>query len=103
MEIYYDYKLRKKRIKEFQYIAEKYKNSCDLEIMIGETKKDSVYGESIFFENGPAIININFDAGEVEDTFVHELAHCIIRERTHNLLWRKKYRELKKEINNGIH
>lgn len=103
MKIFYDHKLRKKRIREFEPIAEKYKNSCDLEIMIGETKKKSVYGESIFFENGPAIININFDAGEVEDTFVHELAHCIIRERTHNLLWRRKYRELKKEINNGIY
>lgn len=103
MEIFYDHKLKKKRIKEFEPIAEKYKNSCDLEIMIGETKKKSVYGESIFFENGPAIININFDAGEVEDTFVHELAHCIIRERTHNLLWRRKYRELKKVIYNGIY
>lgn len=103
MEIFYNHKLKKKRIKEFEPIAEKYKNSCDLEIMIGETKKNSVYGESIFFENGPAIININFEAGEIEDTFVHELAHCIIRERTHNLLWRRKYRELKKEINNGIY
>lgn len=103
MKIFYDHKLRKKRIREFEPIAEKYKNSCDLEIIIGETKKKSVYGESIFFENGPAIININFDAGEVEDTFVHELAHCIIRERTHNLLWRRKYRELKKVIDNGIY
>lgn len=103
MEIFYDHKLRKKRIREFESIAEKYKNSCDLEIMICETKKDSIYGESIFFENGPAIININFDADEVEDTFVHELAHCIIRERTHNLLWRRKYRELKKVIDNGIY
>ena len=101
MEIYYDYKLRKKRIKEFQHIAEKYKNSCNLDIMICETKKDSVYGESIFFENGPAIININFDAGEVEDTFVHELAHCIMRERKHNLNWRRKYRELKKGLLNA--
>ena len=66
--------------------------------MIGETKKDSVYGESIFFENGPAIININFDAGEIEDTFIHELAHCIMRERTHNLSWRRKYRELKGKV-----
>lgn len=103
MEIFYDHKLKKKRIKEFEPIAEKYKNSCDLEIMICETKKDSVYGESIFFENGPAIININFEAGEIEDTFVHELAHCIIRERTHNLLWRRKYCELKKVIDNGIY
>ena len=103
MEIFYDHKLKKKRIKEFEPIVEKYKNSCDLEIMIGETKKNSVYGESIFFENGPAIININFEAGDVEDTFVHELAHCIIRERNHNLLWRRKYRELKKVIDNGIY
>lgn len=103
MEIFYDHKLKKKRIKKIEPIAEKYKNSCDLEIMIGETKKISVYGESIFFENGPAIININFEAGEIEDTFVHELAHCIIRERTHNLLWRRKYRELKKVIDNGIY
>ena len=103
MEIFYNHKLKKKRIKEFEPIAEKYKNSCDLEIMICETKKKSVYGESIFFENGPAIININFEAGEVEDTFVHELAHCIIRERAHNLLWRRKYRELKKVIDNGIY
>ena len=73
MEIFYDHKLRKKRIKEFEPIAEKYKNSCNLEVMICETKKDSVYGESIFFENGPAIININFDAGEVEDTFIKML------------------------------
>nr|DAT20628.1 MAG TPA: SprT-like domain-containing protein Spartan/DNA Complex repair, protease, DNA BINDING [Caudoviricetes sp.] len=101
MEIYYDHKLRKKRIKEFQHIAEKYENSCNLDIMICETKKDSVYGESIFFENGPAIININFNAGEVEDTFVHELAHCIIRERKHNLNWRRKYRELKKRLLNA--
>lgn len=103
MEIFYDNKLRKKRIREFESIAEKYKNSCDLEIMICETKKDSVYGESIFFENGPAIININFDSGDVEDTFIHELAHCIVRKRTHNLLWRRKYRELKKVIDNGIY
>lgn len=103
MEIFYDHKLKKKRIKEFEPIAEKYKNSCDLDIMICETKKDSIYGESIFFENGPAIININFEAGDVEDTFIHELAHCIIRERTHNLLWRRKYRELKKVIDNGIY
>lgn len=73
MEIFYDHKLRKKRIKEFEPIAEKYKNSCNLEVMICETKKDSVYGESIFFENGPAIININFDAGEIEDTFIKML------------------------------
>ena len=96
MEIFYDHKLRKKRIKEFEHLAEKYKNICDLEVMIGETKKDSVYGESIFFENGPVIININFDAGEVEDTFIHELAHCITRERNHNLNWRNCYRSLKR-------
>ena len=98
MEIFYDHKLRKKRIKEFEHLADKYKNSCDLKIMLGETKKDSVYGESIFFENGPAIININFDAGEIEDTFIHELAHCITRERTHNLNWRRQYRELKGKV-----
>lgn len=95
MEIFYDHKLRKKRIKEFEPIAEKYKNSCNLEVMICETKKDSVYGESIFFENGPAIININFEAGEIEDTFIHELAHCISQEQSHKLIWRRCYRRLK--------
>ena len=96
MEIFYDHKLKKKRIKEFEPLAEKYKNICDLEVMICETKKDSIYGESIFFENGPVIININFEAGEIEDTFIHELAHCIMRERNHNLNWRNCYRSLKR-------
>lgn len=95
MEIYYDHKLRKKRIKEFECIADKYKDSCNLDIMICETNKKNIYGQAIFFENGPAIIEINFNAGNIEDTFIHELAHCITRERSHALIWRRCYRKLK--------
>ena len=94
MEIYYDNKLRKKRIKEFEYIANKYKNSCDLDILICETNKKDIYGEAIF-DNKSALIKINFNAGDIEDTFIHELAHCISQERSHTLIWRRCYRRLK--------
>lgn len=98
MEVYYDNKLRKKWIKILDTFIYKYKNSCNLDILIYETNKKNIYGEAIF-NNKSALIKINFNAGDIEDTFIHELAHCISQERSHKLIWRRCYHKLK-GINN---
>ena len=97
MEVYYDIKLRKKWIKILDTFIYKYSNSCNLDILICETNKKDIYGEAIF-DNKSALIKINFNVGDIEDTFIHELAHCISQERSHTLIWRRCYRKLK-EIN----
>jgi len=99
MEIYYDTKLRKKWIKILDTFIYKYSNSCNLDILICETNKKDIYGEAIF-DNKSALIKINFNIGDIEDTFIHELAHCISQERSHKLAWRRCYRRLN-EFNNG--
>ena len=99
MEVYYDTRLRKKWIKILDTFIYKYNNSCDLDILICETNKKDIYGEAIF-DNKSALIKINFNAGDIEDTFIHELAHCISQERSHKLAWRRCYRKLN-EFNNG--
>lgn len=98
MEIYYDTKLKKKWIKILDTFIYKYSNSCNLDILICETNKKDIYGEAIF-DNKSALIKINFNVGDIEDTFIHELAHCISQERSHKLAWRRCYRRLK-EFNN---
>lgn len=99
MEVYYDTKLRKKWIKILDTFIYKYSNSCNLDILICETNKKDIYGEAIF-DNKSALIKINFNVGDIEDTFIHELAHCISQERSHKLAWRRCYRRLN-EFNNG--
>ena len=99
MEVYYDTKLRKKWIKILDTFIYKYNNSCDLDILICETNKKDIYGEAIF-DDKSALIKINFNVGDIEDTFIHELAHCISQERSHKLAWRRCYRRLN-EFNNG--
>lgn len=99
MEVYYDTKLRKKWIKILDTFVYKYSNSCNLDILICETNKKDIYGEAIF-DNKSALIKINFNVGDIEDTFIHELAHCISQERSHKLAWRRCYRRLN-EFNNG--
>ena len=99
MEIYYDTKLKKKWIKILDTFIYKYNNSCDLNILICETNKKDIYGEAIF-NNESALIKINFNVGDIKDTFIHELAHCISQERSHKLAWRRCYRRLN-EFNNG--
>lgn len=94
MEVYYDTKLRKKWIKILDTFIYKYSNSCNLDILICETNKKDIYGEAIF-DNKSALIKINFNTGDIEDTFIHELAHCISQERSHKLIWRRCYRKLK--------
>ena len=94
MEVYYDIKLRKKWIKILDTFIYKYSNSCNLDILICETNKKDIYGEAIF-DNKSALIKINFNVGDIEDTFIHELAHCISQERSHKLIWRRCYRKLK--------
>lgn len=94
MEVYYDTKLRKKWIKILDMFIYKYSNSCNLDILICETNKKDIYGEAIF-DNKSALIKINFNVGDIEDTFIHELAHCISQERSHKLIWRRCYRKLK--------
>lgn len=98
MEVYYDTKLKKKWIKILDTFIYKYSNSCNLDILICETNKKDIYGEAIF-DNKSALIKINFNTGDIEDTFIHELAHCISQERSHKLIWRRCYRKLK-GINN---
>lgn len=98
MEVYYDIKLRKKWIKILDTFIYKYSNSCNLDILICETNKKDIYGEAIF-DNKSALIKINFNVGDIEDTFIHELAHCISQERSHKLAWRRCYRRLN-EFNN---
>ena len=99
MEIYYDTRLKKKWIKILDTFIYKYSNSCNLDILICETNKKNIYGEAIF-DNKSALIKINFNVGDIEDTFIHELAHCISQERSHKLAWRRCYRRLN-EFNNG--
>lgn len=99
MEVYYDIKLKKKWIKILDTFIYKYNNSCNLNILICETNKKDIYGEAIF-NNESALIKINFNVGDIEDTFIHELAHCISQERSHKLAWRRCYRRLN-EFNNG--
>lgn len=99
MDIYYDIKLKKKWIKILDTFIYKYSNSCNLNILICETNKKNIYGETIF-DNESALIKINFNAGDIEGTFIHELAHCISQERSHKLIWRRCYRRLNK-IDNG--
>lgn len=99
MEVYYDTKLKKKWIKILDTFIYKYNNSCNLNILICETNKKDIYGEAIF-NNESALIKINFNVGDIEDTFIHELAHCISQERSHKLAWRRCYRRLN-EFNNG--
>ena len=94
MDTYYDTKLKKKWIKILDTFIYKYSNSCNLDILICETNKKDIYGEAIF-DNKSALIKINFNAGDIEDTFIHELAHCISQERSHKLIWRHYYRKLK--------
>lgn len=94
MDIYYDTKLKKKWIKILDMFIYKYSNSCNLNILICETNKKDIYGEAIF-DNKSALIKINFNVGDIEDTFIHELAHCISQERSHKLIWRRCYRKLK--------
>lgn len=94
MEVYYDTRLRKKWIKILDTFIYKYSNSCNLDILICETNKKDIYGEAIF-DNKSALIKINFNTGDIEDTFIHELAHCISQERSHKLIWRRCYRKLK--------
>lgn len=94
MDIYYDIKLKKKWIKILDTFIYKYSNSCNLNILICETNKKNIYGETIF-DNESALIKINFNVGDIEDTFIHELAHCISQERSHKLIWRRCYRKLK--------
>jgi len=94
MEVYYDTNLKEKWIKILDTFIYKYSNSCNLDILICETNKKDIYGETIF-NNELALIKINFNAGDIEDTFVHELAHCISQERSHKLIWRRCYRKLK--------
>lgn len=94
MNIYYDTKLKKKWIKILDTFIYKYSNSCNLDILICETNKKDIYGEAIF-DNKSALIKINFNTGDIEDTFIHELAHCISQERSHKLIWRRCYRKLK--------
>ncbi len=99
MEVYYDTRLKKKWIKILDTFIYKYSNSCNLDILICETNKKDIYGEAIF-DNKSALIKINFNVGDIEDTFIHELAHCISQERSHKLAWRRCYRRLN-EFNNG--
>lgn len=94
MNIYYDTKLKKKWIKILDTFIYKYSNSCNLDILICETNKKDIYGKAIF-DNKSALIKINFNAGDIEDTFIHELAHCISQKRSHKLIWRRCYRKLK--------
>lgn len=94
MEVYYDTKLKKKWIKILDTFIYKYSNSCNLDILICETNKKDIYGEAIF-DNKSALIKINFNTRDIEDTFIHELAHCISQERSHKLIWRRCYRKLK--------
>ena len=94
MEVYYDTKLKKKWIRILDTFIYKYSNSCNLDILIYETNKKNIYGEAVF-DNKSALIKINFNAGDIEDTFIHELAHCISQEQSHNLMWRRCYRRLK--------
>lgn len=92
---YYNKNVRKKYIAVIEKIIRKYNFNIDFNIIIMNTNFSYVYGESIFYNTGDVIIKINFSLGDIEDTLIHELAHCIAREYKHNLKWRKTYRKLK--------
>lgn len=92
---YYNKNVRKKYIAIIEKIIQKYNFNIDFNVIIMNTNFNYVYGESIFYNIGDVIIKINFSLGDIEDTLIHELAHCITREHKHNLTWRKTYRKLK--------
>ena len=86
-----------KNIVIIEKIVQKY--NFDFDVLIVNTKSKAIYGETIFYKTGNVIIKINFSLGDIEDTLIHELAHCIIREYKHNLKWRKTYRKLRENQN----
>ena len=90
---YYDKNISKKNISILENIIKNY--TIDFDVLIVNTKSKVIYGEAIFYKTGNVIIKINFSLGDIEDTLIHELAHCITREHKHNLKWRKTYRKLK--------
>lgn len=90
---YYHKNICKKYIVIIEKIVQKY--NFDFDVLIVNTKSKIIYGETIFYKTGNVIIKINFSLGDIEDTLIHELAHCIIREHKHNLTWRKTYRKLR--------
>lgn len=92
---YYNKNVRKKYIAIIEKIIQKYNFNIDFNVLIINTNFNCIYGESIFYNSGDVIIKINFSLGDIEDTLIHELAHCITREYKHNLAWRKAYRKLK--------
>lgn len=94
---YYHKNVCKKYIVIIEKIVQKY--NFDFDVLIVNTKSKAIYGETIFYKTGNVIIKINFSLGDIEDTLIHELAHCIIREYKHNLKWRKAYRKLKENQN----
>lgn len=90
---YYHKNVCKKYIVIIEKIVQKY--NFDFDVLILNTKSKAIYGETIFYKTGNVIIKINFSLGDIEDTLIHELAHCITREHKHNLMWRKTYRKLR--------
>lgn len=96
---YYHKNVRKKYIAIIEKIIRKYNFNIDFNVIIMNTNFNYIYGESIFYNTGDVIIKINFSMGDIEDTLIHELAHCIAREHKHNLKWRKTYRKLRENQN----
>lgn len=94
---YYHKNVRKKYIAIIEEIVQKY--NFDFDVLIINTKSKIIYGETIFYKTGNVIIKINFSLGDIEDTLIHELAHCVTREYKHNLKWRKTYRKLRENQN----
>lgn len=94
---YYHKNVCKKYITIIEEIVKKY--NFDFDVLIINTKSKIIYGETIFYKTGSVIIKINFSLGDIEDTLIHELAHCITREYKHNLKWRKTYRKLRENQN----
>lgn len=94
---YYHKNVCKKYIVIIEKIVQKY--NFDFDVLIVNTKSKAIYGETIFYKIGNVIIKINFSLGDIEDTLIHELAHCITREYKHNLKWRKTYRKLRENQN----
>ena len=90
---FYNKKFSKKKNGNKEKKIQKY--NFDFDVLIMNTKSKIIYGETIFYKTGNVIIKINFSLGDIEDTLIHELAHCIVREHKHNLKWRKTYRKLK--------
>lgn len=96
---YYHKNVRKKYIVIIEKIVQKYNFDIDFNVLIVNTRSKTIYGETIFYKTGNVIIKINFSLGDIEDTLIHELAHCIIRGYKHNLKWRKTYRKLRENQN----